>query len=365
MNFTKLIAGILVVLALALGLLAWQIGSRPEPASVASTDPSLSVQVPATEQNPAEALHDMVILTQSVPAGHKLTMADLKVIQVATPVPGSFDNLEDVLGKVTVQPMYADSPIFEPNLLQGLSLQLEQGERAVSIAVNETMAAGHRVRPGDFVDVFFTLNGQDEQTPVDTQTRLLMARTRVLAYGGASVETPPPTEAQLREEQAQNASGSGRNNNAADTNHLRPENARTAVLAVPLEEVHRLTLAEKYGQLTLALRHPDDLGIPDESLFANLPPALRPASGRLAPGQQLESIDRAYAGLRFNDLARGADPQNRKSTPPPSALNPSLLAQQAPVAASPAAAAEATQPKRPRQHEVELYTGSTVQTVRY
>ena len=357
MKLTKIIAGILLVLAVALALLAWQLmrsQAAPSPAVPAATPASESAPSTAPLPAPIVPLHTVVVLAQAVPAGHKLTAEDVTLAEFPVPIEGAFSSTDPVIGQTTALALAPKAPIFEQNLLSGLALQLDPGQRALSIAVNEGMAAGNRVRPGDFVDVFVTLGDAQQQSPVDTQSRLLLARTRVLAYGGATVETPVPTPAQeARQEAAEQASRMGNGNLAGSPNApnsasrtdpaLRPENAKTAVLAIDLNDVQRLTLAEKYGQLTLALRHPDDRAMPDASLFAQLPPALRPVQAQLAKGQSLEGMDRAVAGLRFNDLATGGDAHNRKR--PPSE----------PV----------SERTGPRRNTVEVHNGAAVQTVQY
>ena len=94
----------------------------------------------------------------------------------------------------------------------------------------------------------------------------------MLAYGAISVEDPPPTMAQrkkaLAEEAAANQNSSQRRSGGNADSGRAQQPANTALLAVPLEDVERLTLAEKFGQLTLALRHPDDLSVPNAALFA-------------------------------------------------------------------------------------------------
>ena len=339
MNLTKILAGLLLALALLLAIGAWMLG-RPSSAP-ASTAPAAAPVAPAQQ-------HDVVVAAKAIAAGQRLVAEDLKVVRMPAALPHGFGNPAALLGRTTGTHIHADAPLFEQQLLNGLALQLESGQRAVSVAVKEAMAAGHHVRPGDFVDVFFTLDGKSDQAQVDTQTRLLLARSRVLAYGAASVENPPPTAAQ-RQEQEQQESGTGvRRASARENAGGRPDYANTAVLAVALDDVQRLTLAERYGQLSLALRHPDDMSVPDPALFAALPTALQPVAGRLAKGQELEASDRAYAGLRFKDLAAGAP---AKSPPrPPAALQ--------------AAAAPRT-PAPPRQQTVEVYQGGTVHTVAY
>lgn len=343
MNLTKILAGLLLVLALALGLGALMLGrqsaNRP---TTPITDASIG---DAGKPAPTYAV---VVAAKPITAGQRLVAEDIKIAQLPVAVASSFSTTDDVLGRTTTMALPTDAPLFEQQLISGLALQVEQGQRAVSVAVKEPMAAGHHVRPGDFVDVFFTLDGKTDEAQVDSQTRLLMARSRVLAYGAASVENPPPTQAQRQKEEQEATKTGSSANNAARRNAQDGRNAATAVLAVPLADVERLTLAERYGQLTLALRHPDDSRVPDPALFAALPTALQPVAGKLAKGEQLQDIDRSFAGLRFKDLATGADSK-------PVRRPPTITQARAPAPAAPSA------PPR----SLEVYQGASVQTVRY
>ncbi|WP_027017263.1 Flp pilus assembly protein CpaB [Comamonas composti] len=339
MNLTKILAGLLVVLAIGLAFVAWMLGREPQrpvaPIAAASGEA-------AAKAEPAQ-MHDVVLIARPVAAGQRLTAEDLKLGQMPTPIVNSFAKTEAVLGRTTLIALPAEAPLFEQHLLHGLALQIEPGQRALSIAIKEQMAAGHHVRPGDFVDVFVTLEDKSGQTAADTHARLLLARSRVLAYGQASVENPPPTAAQAaQEEESSQRRGSSRER---EYQASRPENANTAVLAVPLEDVQRLALAEKYGQLTLALRHPDDTALPNPELFAALPSALRPLPGRLPKGEQMQAADKAFAGLRFKDLAAtgtGAAPRQTGS-----------------------AVRTQASPRPERQQSVELHQGAAVQRVSY
>ncbi|MGE8492294.1 Flp pilus assembly protein CpaB [Comamonas sp.] len=345
MNLTKILAGLLLVLALALGLGALLLGRQTANRPVApTTAPSSGA---ASQAAPTFAV---VVAAKPIAAGQRLVADDLKIAQLPVAVASSFSNTDALLGRTTTMALVADAPLFEQQLISGLALQVEPGQRAVSVGIREAMAAGHHVRPGDFVDVFFTLDGKTDAAEVDSQTRLLLARTRVLAYGAASVENPPLTQAQ-RQQEEQEAAKTGSSANAARRNTQDAQAARsaaTAVLAVPLQDVERLTLAEKYGQLSLALRHPDDSRVPDPALFAALPTVLQPVAGKLAKGEELQGMDRSFAGLRFKDLATGADSK-------PARRPPTITQAKAPAPAAPIA------PPR----SLEVYQGASVQTVRY
>lgn len=348
MNLTKIFAGLLFVVAVGLAVGAWMLSRQPNRSGALSA-PEVALKK-STEQ------HAVVVAAKAIAAGQRLVAEDVKVAQMPAAVANSFASTGLVVGRTTVIALPADAPLFDQNLLSGLALQLESGQRAVSVSIKEAMAAGHHVRPGDFVDVFFTLDEKSDQVAVDTQARLLLARSRVLAYGPASVENPPPTAAQRKAQQEQEtstASAGGRRAGGSRDQQGGPSSANTAVLAIPLEDVERLTLAEKYGQLTLALRHPDDMAVPDASMFAELPTALQPVAGRLKKGEQLQGADRSFAGLRFKDLAVGAEARKARSPAPAPAL------QQAGVKRSPAPGPAS------QQNTVEMYQGSAVQIVSY
>jgi pilus assembly protein CpaB len=346
MNLTKILAGLLVVLAVVLAGLAWLLGSQPA-RPVAPSAPASTPQ-PAAEAPPS---FPVVVAAKAIAAGQRIGSEDVKLAQLPAPVPGSFTQADDVLGRTTLMDLAPEAPLFEQQLLSGLALQLEPGQRALAIAVKEQMAAGNHVRPGDFVDVYFTLDGKSDQAPVDAQTRLLLARSRVLAYGAGTVERPPMPAAQRKAQQDDSAgSSSPRRFSTREDAGQRPENAQSAVLAVPLDDVERLTLAEKFGQLTLALRNPDDMSVPDPALFAALPTALQPAAGRLKKDQALQGANRAFAGLRLQDLASGADARNIRK----------------PVVPAMTALAPAVRPRAAaRQQAVEVHNGAAVQMVNY
>ncbi|EED67131.1 Flp pilus assembly protein CpaB [Comamonas testosteroni] len=352
MNLTKILAGLLVVLAIALAIMAWIMGRQPQravapaPSSINAIDTNISAE--ASKPRPAP-MHDVVVTAKPVAAGQKLTAEDLKLVSKTAAVADGVLSAEAAVGRTTLTALAADAPLLEQQLISGLSLQIEPGQRALSIAVKEPMAAGNHVRPGDFVDVYFTLdsksNAADDKLNVDTQTRLLLARSRVLAYGASNVEVPPPTAAQrLKAQQEEEAGNKGQRRNTGNDQRSQ-QSANTAVLAVPLDDVERLTLAEKYGQLTLALRHPDDLSVPEAALFATLPTALLPVAGRLAKGETLKGADRSFAGLRFKDLATGAAARNTSQSSAPAAPRNQLQA--------------------PRQQTVQVHQGAAMQTLSY
>jgi len=283
-NLTKIVAAILVLLAIALGGYAWMLG-RQAPAKTAVTATAPSEQ-PQSQQAPT---YPVVVAAKPLPAGQAIPADALRVERLTVNPAGAFQEVATATGRVPVIDLSEGSPLMDNQLVSGLALRVGEGERAVAIKADEIMGVGNKIQPGDFVDVFITLKSDGKD--VDrSQARLLLSRKRVLAFGSASVDGLPSRTTDKQQQQAQ-----------------RTEAPRTAVLAVSVDDVNRLTIGDATGRLMLALRNPNDVAEPDPKLFADLPTALQPASVR--PGEprraSLEGLDRAQAGLTTADLVTG------------------------------------------------------------
>ena len=293
-HLSRIVAVVLVLLAIALGAYAWML-SRAKPAA--------PVAAPAAaDSRPSAASFPIVVTTKAVPAGQAIGADALRVERLPINPPGAFQDVAAVAGRVPVSDLGEGTPLLEGQLVSGLALHVHEGERAVAVKADEASGVGNRVRPGDFVDVFFVLKS-DGKDVEHTQSRLLLPRARVLAFGSISLDQLPSA----RNADGKTADGKTADGKAANAQNPRPEAARTAVLAVPVTDVNRLALAETVGRLQLALRNPTDTALPDPALFAELPTVLQPrpfgpgTAGRAA----LQGIDRAQAGLRAADLAGG------------------------------------------------------------
>lgn len=336
-NLTKIIAAVLVLLAIALGGYAWVLSRKPVPPPPVSTAPTTTKQA---EKDTAPTFA-VVVAAKPLPAGQAIPADALRVAQLPINPAGAFDNLTAAIGRVPVFDLGEGTPLLEGQLVSGLAMRIEEGERAVAVKADEIMGVGNKVQPGDFVDVFVMLKSDGKD--VDrSQARLLLARKRVLAFGNASVDGMPS--------KAPDGRTSG---NPAAQQQQRNEAPRTAVLAIPVEDVNRLTAGESSGRLLLALRNPLDTTLPDPSLFAALPTALQPvAPKRGEPARApLEGLDLAQAGLTTVDLVAGGTAAGKRSVAEPRPASNS--------GARPSGAGA-----RPGL-EVEMIRGDRSETVRY
>ncbi|MNR82738.1 SAF domain protein [compost metagenome] len=277
-KLTKIIAVILVLLAVSLAALAWWMGHQPAPVKPAPSNTEPSVKAPA---------YQVVTAARTLEKGKVITADSVRLASLPITASGTYADVGSVVGKVAAVDIAADGLVTEGQLVHGLALKLADGERAVAIPVDEVIGVGNRIEAGDYVDVFFTLKkGNDIDL---SQSRLLTSRMRVLTYGTATVG-----------EAAQPAG-----NALANAQTAQPSQARTAVLATPLEQVNQLLLAAQNGKLTLVLRHPGDAGVADAALFPEPKNVLRERAGlSAADKEELKTADnQAYAGVDLTSWA--------------------------------------------------------------
>ena len=275
-NVAKIAVGVLLAVALALGVYGWMLARAPQPQAPAS----------ASDSKPNAGM-SVVVAAQAVPAGQTLKAEDLQLTQLPVKPDGAYGEIQAAIGSVPAVDIPKGAPVLQGQMVTGLALKVAEGERAVAVKVDESIGAGNRIRPGDFVDVFFVLR-RDGNEIDQSQARLLLSRKRVLAYGAASVDALTTAE---------KAGGKQANG---------PDNARTAVLAVPVAEVSQLALGGSNGSLVLALRNPTDMTEPDMEKFAPLSGVLTVAMPKGAVATPLEGADAAQAGVAMSSLAGSA-----------------------------------------------------------
>jgi len=284
-NITRILAGSLIALALLLGIFAWSL-SRRAPAPVA----------PVVQ---GEASFPVVVASRDLPAGKPIEADALTLRMAPSRGTGEFGDAAPLIGRLPVIAIAANTTLTEASLSMGLADAIAPGERAVAVRVDEGNAVGNRVRPGNFVDVFFMLKRDMSAGPgveaevAATQARLLLSRVRVLSFGDATLP------------------GTADNGDAASSATRAPSAAggsRTAVLAVRTVDIDALTLAEGAGRLVLALRNPADRDVAEPVAMAPLLASLRMTK---------ENKQSVQTGLSLQTLAGGSAAQPAKQVSPP------------------------------------------------
>lgn len=273
-NITKIVAGVLIAIAVLLSIFAWFLGRRPT-----------HVESPSMAQAVTAKTFPMVVALQRLPAGQPIPRESLKVQQVSALPPGAFADPSMVVGRVPANDIDAQAPVLDSVLTTGLADVVTPGDRAVAIKVDATNAVGNHIRPGNFVDIFLNLKREGAGGPgagteiPRTQARLLLSRVRVLWFGDA---TPM--------HDITNNNGMG--------------GVRTAVLSIPTDQVDALTLAEASGHLTLALRNPRDDDVATQTVATR-------------GGAAKDPSDQAAAGLALVELSGGSSGPAQRQTAAP------------------------------------------------
>lgn len=287
----KIFAALLVLVAAALGVMAFNIATRPAPAPT-PVAPAPVAQAPTTPTQPVQT-YPVVLAAKALSAGAILASDALEIQQWPVALATGFSDIQSVQGKALRFDLAAGEPLTQAAIQQGLATYLNEGERAITIPVNEISGAAAQLKAGDLVDVFFTLKHDQEVN--DTQARLLLAKIRVLAYGVQTLDTPTPPE-DKRDAKA---------------------SPRTAILAIPAQRVNELLVAVESGKLLLALRSPLDDTQPDPTLFAPRTPLLaeRPGLDAAQQAQLKLPANIAYAGESLSEVA-GSRTDLATSQPP-------------------------------------------------
>lgn len=309
---TRIVAVVLVLLALLLAIAAITVGRKA----------GANNATPTTQQD--APTQPVVVAVRDLEPGVAISADALQVVQQAQRPVGGYTRVDQIAGRVPAQKIAAGNAVTSSLIARGLGLQLNPGERAIAVPVDELAGAGNRIEPGDYVDVFLNLqdkvNAGVNNTPQVGQTRLLLSRLRVLSYGADDLDrrVAAQDEAAQQSEQPQQTSGNplapqraatpprrdAASTGSDDAGNAGKTIAKSAVLAVPVQQADALLLGAQNGKLMLALRHPGDGGIADTELFPDPKKVLGPRSG-LSEEQKLaldSPENNAYAGIDSNGL---------------------------------------------------------------
>jgi pilus assembly protein CpaB len=159
---------------------------------------------------------------------------------IATALPeGAFQSKEELLNdgrRVVLSPLASNEPIMRskvtgPGQRPSLSSLLREGNRAVTVRVDDVRGVAGFILPGDFVDVVL-IKTDDEHVRRENYAEMLLQRVKVLAIDQLASE---------RQEQ--------------------PTVAKAVTLEVTPEQAQRILLATNVGKLSLILRQPEEAGV--------------------------------------------------------------------------------------------------------
>ena len=226
----------------------------------------------------SEALAQVVSAAVDIPVGTKIEATHIKMLSLpsAAVSPGNVTVLEDALGKVAVQPLYAGEILLERRLAEyagggALAAVIEPGRRALTVRVNDVIGVAGFLAPGSRVDVVATRRAGRSGGNV---SNTLVENLKVLAV-----------------------------DQTVSTDKNDPVVVRAVTLEVSPEEAEQLVKATEEGKVQLTLRNPLDVAVTPA-------PAAEPEVAA-APPAPIAKPQPRWTGYRV-DVIRGTE-LSRKS----------------------------------------------------
>src|SRR5712692_3470154 len=218
------------------------------------------------------ATAQIVAAVGDLPSGATLTTKDVTMLDWPSNLvmAGSFDQVEDVVGKPLLYPLVAREPILKRDLgLEGsgigISGRIPTGMRATAVKSNEIVGVAGFLYPGSRVDVMVTYTPPGGGSGPVTQT--VLQNVEVLT-AGQTIEPDPQGK---------------------------PQTVNVVTLLVSPEDSQKLQLASSQGVVQFVLRSGVDQKSVDlrpthlEQLASDRAPAPPPVPGKKAPRKVAET----------------------------------------------------------------------------
>ena len=202
-------------------------GSKPAPAPVAAPAPvmpTIEVLVAAIDLPLGQGITPDGLRWQAWPANAPSTGL-IKKSEAGNVI-------EELTGSIVRSPFLTGEPIRREKLIKGnggfMSAILPSGMRALAIAMDNrgTTNAGGFILPNDRVDVIQTVQVSTDGSAATTKSEIILSNVRVLAIG----------------------------QNVQERNGEKVVTGETATLELTPAQAEQIVLAQRIGQLSLALR---------------------------------------------------------------------------------------------------------------
>ena len=270
---------------------------RPKAMPLAKAEPVQKLTVPVASSNLVEGrritLGDIAIM--------KLTRAELKKRGITT---SFMSNPEQIMGRVLRAPLKLGKPfltdgLFPEGVGPGIAQKLRAGHRAVTVSVGGNDALLGFATAGSWIDVIFR-SGEtgDQYYSNDARYRNNnWGNGRSRGYRNGNAHSDEVTMTLIERVQIL-AIDTNTLKDAPDTT-VRPdaEDRVSVTLAVTSGQAEKLRIVEGRGQLSLALRSAEDVGVQKEREQRTLDDIL----GRKNTVRQME----VYQGTRFERITFG------------------------------------------------------------
>lgn len=229
----KIIAALLIISAIIMGVIGYRISQED------SQRQARAAQSTVSEAGSYTYAQKLVVANKNLLEGEVITEEDLLVVPYPVTIDNGFSKIADLVGTRPTHDIAKGSPVRATDFdaPATLTTQISAGHRAVAIKVDEVIGTGGFLKPGDYVDVIFTTRASKE-TLNRSMSRRVLKNVRLLAFGASLDGEREPLSGE---------DGKSKSNNDKDSG----KRSKSAVLEVELDDVNRLILAERSGDLRL------------------------------------------------------------------------------------------------------------------
>lgn len=254
----------------------------------------------SSSQAYAKNLNNIVIAKVDIPVGSKILPEQLTLAQFPRNVTpdGAFGAIDDkVIGRVATIRITAREPITESRLAPvgsagGLSSQIPDGYRAMTVKVDDVVGISGFIMPGTLVDVVVVIDPPNKDGNQSKVSKIVLQNIKVLA-NGQNIDKPK--------------------------NDREAERVKAVTLQVTPEQAEKLALASNEGELQLVMRNSVD------------------QNDEVTPGANKASLLAGERALPVPDPGFGSKatktvPAIRRVRPRPTVANASLKIENPPIA---------------------------------
>jgi len=218
-------------------------------------------------QQAASTNTTVVVATRDLELGQPLQPSMLQEIAWPTgsePV-GAFREIKKLEGRVVRASIFKGEPVLEPKLAPvgtkgGLDSVIKEGNRAITVKVNEVVGVAGFLVPGSYVDLLVNIREDRSGGQSGTISKIVLERILVLAVA-----------------------------QEANRDETKPKVVNAVTLEVTPEQAEKIDLARNVGTLSLVLRNQIDLkdattaGARQQDLLAQEPAPAASAAKATAP----------------------------------------------------------------------------------
>lgn len=145
----------------------------------------------ADAQSSSTVTTKVVVATKEIPANTEIMadMVELTSIPSDAVNPYALTDINQVVGKITKSTIFYDEQLLSPRLVEkgaengALSYTLEEGQRAISVQVDDVSGVAGFIEKGDYVDVIATVLKYDETGLGTSVSTCLVENLLVLEVG--------------------------------------------------------------------------------------------------------------------------------------------------------------------------------------